>query len=114
MPRAEKEFVLNYAMNRWQLNFKKNVGSTSDSVRLCAPSSLEEWRGYYYANVRPAAHIDALGRALYGHIRDDLPTEERFHPNLLARITEQDCIEYMHMVVINRVFNGYRKEHGYL
>ena len=112
MPKAEKEFVLNYAMNRWQLNFKKNVGPTSDSVRLCAPASLEEWRDYYYANVRPAAHIDALGRALYGHIQNDLPAEERFHPNLLAGITEGDCIRYMHTVVIDRVYNGYRKEHG--
>lgn len=32
MPKAEKEFILNYATNRWQLNFKKNVGSTSDSI----------------------------------------------------------------------------------
>lgn len=44
MPKAEKEFILNYAMNRWQLNFKKNVGPTSDSIRICNPSSLEEWK----------------------------------------------------------------------
>lgn len=43
MPRANKEFVLNYAMNRWQLNFKRNVGPTSDSIRLCNPSSYEEF-----------------------------------------------------------------------
>ena len=52
MPMAKKEFVLNYAMNRWQLNFKKNVGPTSDSIRICNPSSYEEWCDYYYSNVR--------------------------------------------------------------
>lgn len=114
MPKAEKEFILNYAMNRWQLNFKKNVGPTSDSIRLCAPQSLEEWREYYYNNVRSAAHIDLLGQSLYGHIKNDLPREDRFHPNLIAKVTEQDCIDYMHMVVIDRVFNGYMKEHGRL
>ena len=60
MPRAEKEFILNYATNRWQLNFKKNVGPTSDSIRLCNPSSYEEWRDYYYSNVRSREHIDRL------------------------------------------------------
>lgn len=112
MPKAEKEFVLNYAMNRWQLNFKKNVGPTSDSIRRCAPSSLAEWREYYYTKVRSSAHIDSLGQALYAHITNDLPGENRFHPDLLASITEADCIHYMHQIVIDRVFNGYMKEHG--
>lgn len=40
---AQKEFVLNYATNRWGLNKKSNVGPTSDSIRLCAPNSMEEW-----------------------------------------------------------------------
>ena len=47
MPKAEKEFILNYAMNRWQLNFKKNVGPTSDSIRLCNPGTKEEWEDYF-------------------------------------------------------------------
>ena len=112
MPKANKEFVLNYTMNRWQLNFKKNVGPTSDSVRLCNPSSIDEWRSYYYSNIRSSGHIDKLGRDLYRHVQDDLPGEERFHPALIARITEQDCIDYMHSIVIERVFNGYKKERG--
>lgn len=114
MPKAQKEFILNYAMNRWQLNFKKNVGPTSDSIRLCSPKSYDEWKNYYYANVRSAKHIDGLGILLYGHIRNELPDEERFHPALVNSITQQDCIDYMHMVVIDRVYNGYIKEHGVL
>jgi hypothetical protein len=114
MPRAEKEFILNYAMNRWQLNFKKNVGPTSDSIRICNPNSLEDWAQYYYNNVKSQAHIDGLGRALYRHIVDDLPSEDRFHPNLINSVNEQDCVDYMHMVVIDRVYNGFCKERGLL
>lgn len=112
MPKAEKEFVLNYATNRWQLNFKKNVGPTSDSVRLCSPESLDEWKDYYYSNVRSKEHIDSLGRKLYEKINNELPSEKRFHPDLLSSISEADCIEYLHFLVINRVYNGYMKEHG--
>ncbi len=28
-----KEWILNSAMNRFQLNFKRNVGATSESIR---------------------------------------------------------------------------------
>ncbi|MBR5222300.1 MAG: MjaI family restriction endonuclease [Clostridia bacterium] len=112
MPKAEKEFILNYAMNRWQLNFKKNVGPTSDSIRLCAPNSYEEWAEYYYIIVRSRGNIDSIGESLYQHIKNDLPGEERFHPTLLSSITKHDCISYMHNVVIDRVYSGYKKEHG--
>lgn len=112
MPKATKEFILNYTMNRWQLNFKKNVGPTSDSIRLCNPKSYDDWKSYYYNNVRSHHQIDYLGELLYQHIKNDLPVEERFHPNLIASITKQDCISYMHNIVIDRVYNGYIKEHG--
>lgn len=112
MPKATKEFILNYAMNRWQLNFKKNVGPTSDSVRICNPVSREEWETYYYSNVRSLEDIVTLGKSLYKHIKDDLPEEKRFHPDLIDSVNENDCISYMQMVVIDRVFNGYMKEHG--
>ena len=58
MPQANKEFVLNYAMNRWQLNFKRNVGPTSDSIRMCAPETFEQWQDYYYSHVRSREQID--------------------------------------------------------
>lgn len=112
MPKANKEFILNYAMNRWQLNFKKNVGPTSDSIRLCNPKSRDEWKDYYYRNVRSLAHIDGLGRQLYDHIINTLPDEKRFHQDLIDSVTIEDCIKYIHMVVIDRVYDGYMKEHG--
>lgn len=114
MPKANKEFILNYTMNRWQLNFKKNVGPTSDSIRLCNPSSYEEWRNYYYENVRSSAHLDSLGEKLFHLIKTVLPGEKRFHPDLLGTITKKDCINYMHMVVLERTYNGFMKERGRL
>ncbi len=112
MPMANKEFVLNYATNRWGLNKKANVGPTSDSIRLCAPQSLQEWADYYYNNVRPYEHIDELGRKLYEKVRMVLPSEMRFFPALLDSITEDDCIQFLHQLVINRQYDGYCKENG--
>lgn len=43
-----KEWILNSAMNRFQLNFKRNVGSVSEEIRKCAPKKIEEWNAYYF------------------------------------------------------------------
>lgn len=43
-----EEWILNSAMDRFQLNFKRNVGATSESIRKCEPKSLDEWEKYYY------------------------------------------------------------------
>jgi hypothetical protein len=98
-----KEWILNSAMNRYQLNFKRNVGATSESIRKCAPKSLEDWREYYYANVKSEAHIEELGRKLYVKITEVIQAE-------VNEITEQDCIDYMKQLVINRTFDGYMTE----
>ncbi len=60
-----KEWILNIAMNRFQLNFKRNVGPTSESIRKCSPKTLEEWREYYFTNVKPKENIEELGKKLY-------------------------------------------------
>jgi chemotaxis regulatin CheY-phosphate phosphatase CheZ len=112
MPKVEKEFILNYTMNRWQLNFKKNVGPTSDSIRECVPDSIQEWEIYYYNKIRSREHIQSLGKNLYDRIKNTLPDEKRFHPELLGIITEQDCLDYMHNIVITRTYNGYERERG--
>ena len=98
-----KEWILNSAMNRYQLNFKRNVGATSESIRKCAPKTLEDWREYYYTNVKSEAHIEELGRKLYVKITEVIQAE-------VNDITEQDCIDYMKQLVINRTFDGYMTE----
>jgi hypothetical protein len=98
-----KEWILNSAMNRYQLNFKRNVGATSESIRKCAPKTLEEWRDYYYANVKSEAHIEELGKKLYLKITEVISSE-------VAEVTEKDCIDYMKQMVIERTFDGYMTE----
>ncbi len=63
-----KEWILNSAMNRFQLNFKRNVGATSESI-----------------------------------ITEVITAE-------VEAITEEDCIEYMMQLVLNRTFEGYQTE----
>ncbi len=98
-----KEWALNGATNRFQLNFKRNVGAVSEAIRTCAPKSLDEWREYYFANVRGKAHVEELGRKLYVKITEVVASE-------IGEITEQDCIDYMLNLVINRTYDGYETE----
>ncbi len=98
-----KEWILNSAMNRFQLNFKRNVGATSESIRKCSPKTLDEWRDYYFANVKSKAHIEELGKKLYVKITEVIQSE-------VAEITEKDCVDYMFQLVIDRTFDGYMTE----
>ena len=98
-----KEWILNSAMNRFQLNFKRNVGPTSESIRKCSPKTLEEWKEYYFTNVKPREHIEELGRKLYIKITEVIQAE-------VAGVSEQDCIDYMMLLVIDRTFDGYMTE----
>ncbi len=98
-----KEWILNSVMNRFQLNFKRNVGPTSESIRKCAPKTIDEWREYYFKNVRTKEHIEELGKKLYIKITEVIQAE-------VAGITEEDCIKYMLQMVIDRTFDGYMTE----
>jgi hypothetical protein len=98
-----KEWILNSAMNRFQLNFKRNVGGTSESIRKCSPKTLDEWREYYFKNVKSKEHIEELGRKLYVKITEVIQSE-------VEDITEKDCIDYMLQLVIDRTYDGYTTE----
>jgi hypothetical protein len=98
-----KEWILNSATNRFQLNFKRNVGAVSEAIRTCAPRTLEEWRDYYFKNVKPKEHIEELGRKLYVKITEVIAAE-------VEEVTEEDCIQYMIQLVIDRTYDGYTTE----
>lgn len=98
-----KEWILNSAMNRFQLNFKRNVGAVSDEIRKCTPKNITEWENYYFSNVRSKQHIEELGRKLYIKITEVIPAE-------VEDVTEKDCVEYMYNMVISRTFDGYMTE----
>lgn len=98
-----KEWILNSATNRFQLNFKRNVGAVSEAIRKCAPKSLEDWRDYYFKNIRSKQHIEDLGRKLYVKITEVIAAE-------VEKISEQDCIQYMIQLVVDRTYDGYTTE----
>ncbi|MDR3112093.1 MAG: MjaI family restriction endonuclease [Elusimicrobiota bacterium] len=98
-----KEWILNSAVNRFQLNFKRNVGAVSESIRKCCPKTIEQWCNYYFKNIKSREHIRELGRKLYIKITEVLEAE-------IEQITEQDCIDYLISLVIDRTFDGYQTE----
>lgn len=98
-----KEWILNSAMNRFQLNFKRNVGAVSEAIRKCAPKRIDDWKNYYFANIKPKEHIEELGKRLYIKITEVVSAE-------VENVTEEDCINYMYQLVINRTFDGYMTE----
>ncbi len=86
-----------------ETSVKRNVGPTPESIRKCAPKTLEEWKEYYFEKVRSKEHIEELGRKLYVKITEVIQAE-------VEEITEEDCINYMFQMVINRTFDGYMTE----
>jgi hypothetical protein len=98
-----KEWILNSVMNRFQLNFKRNVGAVSEEIRKCRPKMIADWENYYFLNVKTKEHICELGKKLYSKITELIPAE-------IDAITEDDCVNYMFNLVINRTFDGYTTE----
>ncbi|MBF0230538.1 MAG: MjaI family restriction endonuclease [Desulfamplus sp.] len=98
-----KEWILNSVLNRFQLNFKRNVGAVSEEIRKCSPKKLEDWEEYYFNNIRNKDHIVELGKKLYVKITEVVYAE-------IDEITEEDCINYMVQLVINRTYDGYTTE----
>lgn len=98
-----KEWILNSATNRFQLNYERNVGAVSMNIRTCQPKSLVDWESYYYKNVRSREHLIDLGKKLYVKITEVLSAE-------IDEVSEQDCIDYIINLVINRTYDGYQTE----
>ncbi|GMO62639.1 MAG: hypothetical protein Ta2D_09180 [Rickettsiales bacterium] len=98
-----KEWILNQATNRFQLNFKRNVGAVSEAIRKCEPNSLKEWEEYYFTNIKTKEDIIEIGKKLYTKITEVIQSE-------VAEITEQDCIDYIKQLIIDKTFDGYTTE----
>lgn len=109
-----KEWILNIATNRWGLNKKDIVGPVSLWIRECAPKTINDWESLYYKkvaemlkqkaiNLSPQEHIQDLGRKLYMKITEVIQAE-------IEEVTEEDCIRYIHNLVIQRTFDGYQTE----
>ena len=109
-----KEWILNIATNRWGLNKKDRVGPVSEWIRECAPKAIDEWKIYYFDKLRvflqkkdiplePSDYLEDLGKKLYTKITEVIRAE-------IDEVSEEDCIDYIYNLVINRTFEGYRNE----
>ncbi|WP_039766698.1 MjaI family restriction endonuclease [Caldicellulosiruptor sp. F32] len=111
-----KEWILNMATNRWGLNKKDKVGPVAKWIRETAPKNLEEWEKAYLKLVEEnilkpqnlefssaEEYLKELGRKLYIKITEVIQSE-------IDDVTEEDCINYIKQLVINRTFQGYLTE----
>ena len=88
-------------------------------IRDCQPSSLEQWKDWYFENAYTATKnpkkatkvtmesLVELGERLYNKIQEFVipEWEEAFR-----QLTLQDCIDYVYNVTINRTYDGYIRE----
>ena len=98
-----KEWILNQANMRWGLTKKKKVGPVSELIRKCFPKSLKEWEEYYYKNVYSKQHLEDIGKTLCVKITEVCQAE-------IESITEEDCINFIVSLVIDRTYDGYHSE----
>lgn len=108
----KRESLLNYAMNNWNLNQMHSVGATSDLIRNCSPESYEEWEQYYFETAFQKKkngikitreYLDELGKKLYVKLSEVVQKE-------LETISEEECIDFVYNLVLNRTYEGYLTE----
>lgn len=98
-----KEWILNQANMRWGLTKKSKVGPVAELIRKCSPKTLQDWEKYYLKNAYPKEHLECLGKTLFIKVTDVCKAE-------IEDITEEDCINFIYNLVINRTFDGYQTE----
>ena len=108
----KKETLLNYGMNRWGLNKAASVGATSELIRNCSPETYDEWEQYYFGEAAQKKkngikitreYLNDLGKRLYIKLSEVVQKE-------LETISEEECIDYVYNLVLNRTYEGYRTE----
>jgi len=113
---GKKERVLNYACQTYQLSRPNKVGAVMALIRDCQPATFEEWRTWYFDNARTAGRKPAritveslkeLGERLYAKITEVVIPEWEA---AFQELTEQDCIDYVYNLTINRTYDGYVRE----
>jgi hypothetical protein len=108
----KREKLLNYVTNWWTLNKVISVGPTSELIRQCSPKTFEQWEKFYFENAKQKKkngikitreELDNLGKRLYVKLSKDLQNE-------IGSIQEEECIDYIYNLVLNRTYEGYRGE----
>ena len=113
---GKKEKVLNYACQTYQLSRPNKVGAVMALIRECQPQTIEEWESWYFENAKTAGKnnykitkesLTELGERLYAKITEVVIPEWQ---DAFSQLTEQDCIDYIFNLTINRTYDGYIRE----
>ncbi len=113
---GKKERVLNYACQTYQLSRPNKVGAVMALIRECQPNSFEEWEQWYFLNAHTLGKkptkitnesLRELGERLYAKITEIVIPEWE---SAFRELTEQDCIDYIYNLTINRTYDGYLRE----
>lgn len=113
---GKKERVLNYACQTYQLSRPNKVGAVMALIRECQPNSFEEWEQWYFLNAHTSGKkpskitnesLRELGERLYAKITEIVIPEWE---SAFRELTEQDCIDYIYNLTINRTYDGYLRE----
>lgn len=113
---GKKERVLNYACQTYQLSRPNKVGAVMALIRECQPNSFEEWEQWYFLNANTSGKnptkitnesLRELGERLYAKITEIVIPEWE---SAFRELTEQDCIDYIYNLTINRTYDGYLRE----
>lgn len=113
---GKKEKVLNYACQTYQLSRPNKVGAVMALIRECQPQTIDEWEKWYFENAETAGKnnckitkesLTELGERLYAKITEVVIPEWQ---KAFSQLTEQDCIDYIFNLTINRTYDGYIRE----
>ena len=113
---GKKEKVLNYACQTYQLSRPNKVGAVMALIRECQPQTIEEWEKWYFENAETVGknnckitkeRLTELGERLYSKITEVVIPEWQ---EAFFQLTEQDCIDYIFNLTINRTYDGYIRE----
>lgn len=111
-----KERVLNYACQTYRLSRPNKVGAVMALIRECQPASIGEWEAWYFENAFTAGKqqtkvtaesLRELGERLYAKIKEVVMPEWQ---KAFRELTEQDCIDYIYNLAINRTYDGFIRE----
>ena len=94
----EKE--LNYYFNIGKFNHPEVIGYVMNEIRKANPITLNQWRNYYYNNVRSKEYLDELALKMFNSI----PIKRR------KILTLSKCKEYIDDVIFRRTFEGFNRE----
>lgn len=85
-------------------------------IRNCQPQTIEDWEKWYFdnafTNTKTPVRItkktlQELGERLYAKITQIVIPEWE---SAFQELTEQDCIDYIYNLTINRTYDGYLRE----